>query len=105
MNLLDLPAPVQREQAALLRGENVFQPYENLNREMSREELPELAVSERYTGPNNDNIDYNENNLGQEDPFYEHGEWREIEEEQFPEMVVGGEDQGPTFVEGGQVPK
>merc|ERR1712109_291143 len=52
--VLDLPAPVQREHAALLRGEDVFQPYKNLNREMSREDLPEPAMSERYSGPNND---------------------------------------------------
>merc|ERR1711973_446221 len=97
--VLDLPAPVQREHAALLRGENMFQPYENLNREMSREDLPELAMSERYSGPNN------ENNVDQEDPFYEHGEWREEEEEQLPELIVGGKYQGPTFVEGEQVPK
>ena len=99
VNLLDLPAPVQREHAALLRGEIVFQPYENLNREMSREDLPELAVSERYEGPDN------EDNVDQEDPFYEHGEWREEEEEQLPELIVGGKYQGPTFVEGEQVPK
>jgi len=105
VKVLDLPAPVQREHAALLRGENVFQPYENLNREMSREDLPELAMSERYTGPNNDRIDYNENNVDQEDPFYEHGEWQEVEEEQLPELIVGGKYQGPTFDEGEQVPK
>merc|ERR1711994_96473 len=105
VNALDLPAPVQREHAALLRGENMFQPYENLNREMSREELPELAMSERYTGPNNDLIDYNENNVDQEDPFYEHGEWQEVEEEQLPELIVGGKYQGPTYDEGEQVPK
>ena len=105
MNLLDLPAPVQREHAALLRGEIVFQPYENLNRKMSREDLPELAVSERYSGPNNDRIDYYENNIDQEDPFYEHGEWREVEEEQLPELIVGGKYQGPTFKEGEQVSK
>jgi len=105
VKVLDLPGPVQREQTALVRGENVFQPYENLNREMSREDLPELAVSERYTGPNNDLIDYNENNVDQEDPFYEHGEWREVEEEQLPELIVGGKYQGPTFDEGEQVPK
>ena len=99
VNVLDLPAPVQQEHAALLRGEIVFQPYENLNREMSREDLPELAVSERYSGPNN------ENNVDQEDPFYEHGEWREVEEEQLPELIVGGKYQGPTFDEGEQVPK
>merc|ERR1711962_384528 len=105
VNMLDLPAPVQREQAALLRGEDVFQPYENLNREMSREELPELAMSERYSGPNNDNIDNIENQIDQEGPFYEHGEWREVEEEQLPELIVGGKYRGPTFVEGEQVPK
>ena len=105
VNVLDLPAPVQREHAALLRGENVFQPYENLNREMSREDLPELAMSERYSGPNNDRVDYHENNVDQEDPFYEHGEWREVEDEQLPELIVGGKYQGPTFVEGEQVPK
>merc|ERR1712013_52080 len=99
VNLLDLPAAVQREHDALLRGENVFQPYENLNREMSREDLPELAVSERYSGPNN------EDNVDQEDPFYEHGEWREVEEEQLPGLIVAGKYQGPTFVEGEQVPK
>ena len=99
VKVLDLPAPVQREHAALLRGENMFQPYENLNREMSRENLPELAVSERYSGPNN------ENNVDQEDPFYEHGEWREEEEEQLPELIVGGKYQGPIFGEGEQVPK
>ena len=103
--MLDLPAAVQREHAALLRGENVFQPYENLNREMSREDLPELAVSERYSGPNNDRVDYHENNVDQEDPFYEHGEWREMEEELLPELIVGGKYQGPTFAEGEQVPK
>ena len=105
VNVLDLPAPVQQEHAALLRGEIVFQPYENLNRKMSREDLPELAVSERYSGPNNDRIDYYENNIDQEDPFYEHGEWREVEEEQLPELIVGGRYQGPTFDEGEQVPK
>ena len=66
---------------------------------MSREDLPELAMSERYSGPNN------ENNVDQEDPFYEHGEWREVEEEQLPELIVGGRYQGPTFDEGEQVPK
>merc|ERR1719260_165155 len=105
VKVLDLPAPVQREHTALLQGEDVFQPYKNLNREMSREDLPELAVSERYSRPNNDLIDYNENNVDQEDPFYEHGEWREVEEEQLPELIVGGKYQGPTFDEGEQVPK
>merc|ERR1711994_1026521 len=96
---LDLPAPVQREHTALLRGENMFQPYENLNREMSRQDLPELAMSERYSGPNNDRVDYDEDNVDQEDPFYEHGEWREVEEEQLPELIVGGKYQGPPFDE------